>query len=73
MLFRSLQKRDGQIRLVSAGQLGACIQGRGRLAAFLGYATRLRSITQGQGEVQLLPDGFEPVLVGQEPPTSSKF
>lgn len=68
-----LQKRDAQIRQVSAGQIGACIQGRGRLAAFLGYATRLRSITQGQGEVQLLPDGFERVAAGGEPPTLSKF
>jgi elongation factor G len=68
-----LQKRDAQIRQVSAGQLGACIQGRGRLAAFLGYATRLRSITQGQGEVQLLPEGFEPAAIGSEAPTLSKF
>jgi elongation factor G len=68
-----LEKREAQIRQVSAGQIGACTQGRGRLAAFLGYATRLRSITQGQGEVQLLPDGFETAPFGGETPTLSKF
>ncbi|MEI6130540.1 MAG: hypothetical protein WCR59_10785, partial [Planctomycetota bacterium] len=52
--------RNALIRHVSAGQMGAVLRGRGRLAAFLGYTTRLRSITKGQGDVQLQPDGYEP-------------
>src|SRR5262249_31674427 len=55
-----LAGRGAAIRQVSSGQLGALLQGRGRLAAFLGYSTRLRSITQGQGEAQLQPDGYDP-------------
>ena len=41
------------------------ICGHGRLASFLGYATRLRSLTQGQGEVMLQPDGYVPVEDGR--------
>lgn len=55
-----LTMRNALIRHVSAGQMGAVLRGRGRLAAFLGYTTRLRSITKGQGDVQLQPDGYEP-------------
>jgi elongation factor G len=60
-VLADLGARGTELRQVSAGQLGALLLGRGRLGSFLGYATRLRSLTQGQGEVMLQPDGYEPV------------
>ncbi len=62
VVLADLLARGAAMRHVSAGQLGALLQGRGRLAAFLGYATRLRSLTQGHGEVQLLPRGLVPTV-----------
>src|SRR5262245_28956720 len=61
VVLADLLARGAAMRQVSAGQLGALLQGRGRLRAFLGYATRLRSLTRGQGEVQLQPRGLAPV------------
>lgn len=60
VVLADLAARGGTIRLVSAGRLGARIEGRGPLAAFLGYVTRLRSLTRGQGVADLLPDGYGP-------------
>lgn len=52
--------RQAHVRQVSSGQLGARVEARGRLAAFLGYATRLRSLTRGRAEAVLVPVGYEP-------------
>ncbi len=59
-VLADLAARGASMTLVSSGQVGAWLQGRGKLAAFLGYATRLRSVTQGRGEVQLRPASYEP-------------
>jgi elongation factor G len=50
--------RGARVQQVAAGRLGAVIEGRGNLRGFLGYATRLRSLTRGHGVAQLRPDGF---------------
>ncbi|MGE3172901.1 MAG: GTP-binding protein [Planctomycetota bacterium] len=57
-VLADLLARGATMRQISSGQLGALLQGRGRLRSFLGYATRLRSLTRGMGEVQLLPRGL---------------
>ena len=64
VVLADLAARGASIRQVSSGQLGALLEGRGRLRAFLGYATRLRSLTRGQGEVQLLPAGYRAAAEG---------
>jgi elongation factor G len=65
-VLADLLSRGAVMRQVSAGQLGALLQGHGSLRAFLGYATRLRSLTRGHGEVQLQPRGLE--ALPAEPP-----
>lgn len=72
-VFADLLARGVHMRHVSAGQLGALLQGRGRLRAFLGYPTRLRSITRGHGEVQLVPRGHVRVDEAIEPAVSPQI
>ncbi len=68
VVLADLQARGAILRLVSSGQLGALLLGKGRMRAFLGYATRLRSLTKGKGEAQLAPAGFAPLAEGLEGP-----
>ncbi len=58
VVLADLQVRKAQIREMQSGRLGAVIEGEGFLRAFVGYATRLRSLTKGLGEVDLSPAGF---------------
>ena len=58
VVLADLQVRKAQIREMQSGRLGAIIEGEGFLRAFLGYTTRLRSLTKGLGEVDLVPAGF---------------
>ena len=55
-----LNARDAQLTQVSSGQLGAVVTGRVALRPMLGYATRLRSLTRGLGEVSLRPSRWIP-------------
>ncbi len=61
VVLADLHARGAVILEVSSGQLGARIEGEGQLSAFLGYASRLRSITRGLGEAQLEHAGYGPV------------
>ena len=42
--------------------LGACarLSGRGPVAALMDYPAALRALTHGEGEISLLPDGYDP-------------
>lgn len=42
--------------------LGACarLSGRGPVAALMDYPATLRALTHGEGEISLLPDGYDP-------------
>jgi elongation factor G len=66
-VLADLNQRGAEVRQVASGSLGARIEGRARLAALLGYATRLRSMTKGRGSAMLRPDGYEPVQTPQTP------
>ncbi|MBK8098917.1 MAG: GTP-binding protein [Planctomycetes bacterium] len=50
-----LNSREATITQVASGVLGTRVEGHGSLRRFLGYATRLRSITKGHGRVLLTP------------------
>lgn len=50
-----LNARDAQLTQVASGRLGAVVTGRVALSHMLGYATRLRSLTRGLGEVAMRP------------------
>jgi len=50
-----LNARDSQLTQVAAGRLGAVVTGKVALRHMLGYATRLRSLTRGLGEVAMRP------------------
>ena len=41
---------------------GACarLSGRGPVAALMDYPAALRALTHGEGEISLLPDGYDP-------------
>ncbi|MEQ1632666.1 MAG: hypothetical protein ABL997_09860, partial [Planctomycetota bacterium] len=58
VVLDDLGLRGAVVRQVSSGQMGSKIQARGALRAFLGYATRLRSLTKGRGEACLAPAGL---------------
>ena len=55
-----LGSRGADLGLVNAAGDQATVTGKVRLAAMLGYATRLRSLTRGLGEVQLATVGLVP-------------
>lgn len=67
VVLADLHLRRAQIREVSSGRLGAVVEGAGTLKAFLGYATRLRSLTKGLGEVDLQIAGFGVVSAAEGP------
>jgi elongation factor G len=66
VVLADLQARRASIDEVSSGRLGAKIIGTAPLEHLIGYATRLRSLTQGHGMLDLALDGYgwEPVAQG---------
>ena len=66
VVLADLRARKAAIEEVSAGRLGAKIVGTAPLQELIGYATRLRSLTQGHGTVDLAMDGYswDPVAQG---------
>jgi elongation factor G len=67
VVLADLHLRKAEIREVSSGSLGAVVEGAGTLRSFLGYATRLRSLTKGLGEVDLQISGFGVVSATEGP------
>lgn len=67
VVLDDLALRGAAVRQVSSGQMGSKIQARGALRAFLGYATRLRSLTKGRGEAFLAPAGLVDCADDAEP------
>jgi elongation factor G len=66
VVLADLQARRAVIEEVSSGRLGAKIIGTAPLEPLIGYATRLRSLTQGHGSLDLALDGYrwDPVHQG---------
>jgi elongation factor G len=58
VVLDDLHLRGAVVRQVSSGRLGSKVQARGALSSFLGYPTRLRSLTKGRGDVSLAPAGL---------------
>ncbi len=58
VVLADLQARRAAIEEVSSGRLGAKITGTAPLEHLIGYATRLRSLTQGHGQLDLAIDGY---------------
>ena len=67
VVLADLHLRKAEIREVRNGRLGAVVEGSGTLRAFLGYATRLRSLTKGLGEADLQIAGFGVVSAAEGP------
>lgn len=72
VVLDDLSLRGADVRLVSSGQLGARIEAKGRLLAFLGYTTRLRSLTRGRAEAVLSLAGYE-AIPGEDGPIAAKI
>jgi elongation factor G len=58
VVLADLQARRATIDEVSSGRLGAKITGTAPLERLIGYATRLRSLTQGHGQLDLALDSY---------------
>lgn len=67
-VLADLKARGAEPDSVAAGMLGARVTGVVALPAILGYATELRSRSRGQGVIDLVPDGFAPVVGGRSGP-----
>jgi elongation factor G len=67
VVLADLQARRAAIDEVSSGRLGAKIIGTAPLERLIGYATRLRSLTQGHGQLDLALDGYAWKPVPQGP------
>ncbi len=61
-----LNAREAQLTQVASGRLGAVVNGRVALRQMLGYATRLRSLTRGLGEVVMRPSRWVPARGGKK-------
>ncbi|MEM7198749.1 MAG: translation factor GTPase family protein [Planctomycetota bacterium] len=59
-VLADLRSRGAALEAVDSGAAPAQVTGKIRLRRVLGYATRLRSLTRGLGNVSLRPCGFAP-------------